>query len=98
MTNRIQPNDLEEGTAVRIEWSVKGAPGGGTTAEGRVTRVWRPDGDVENFTVETEDALLNVYTDYRDPPVERVEEGEGDDEPETETVGRLDSITTVEET
>ncbi|USZ68587.1 hypothetical protein NGM10_02320 [Halorussus salilacus] len=90
MADQLQPNDLEEGTRVELEWSPKGSPGTGKRAEGEVTRVWRPDGDVEQFTVQTDDFALNVYTDYRDPPVERVE---GDEDPDAETVGRLDGIT-----
>lgn len=81
---------------VRLAWSPKAAPGSGSgdDATGRVTRVWRPDDEVEQFTVETDDEFLNVYTDYRDPPVERVTEHEGDgEEPDAETVGRLDEIT-----
>ena len=77
---------------VRLAWSPKGAQGSGNDAEGRVTRVWRPDDEVEQFTVETGDEFLNVYTDYRDPPVERVVESDGE-EPDAETVGRLDEIT-----
>ena len=90
MTDELQPNDLEEGETVELEWSTKGNPGSGTRATGEVTRVWRPDGEVEQFTVQTDEFALNVYTDYRDPPVERVE---GDEDPDAETVGRLDGIT-----
>ncbi|WP_276300931.1 hypothetical protein [Halorussus lipolyticus] len=93
-SDELQPNDLEEGTSVRLKWSPRGGRGAGSTAEGDVTRVWRPDDDVQEFTVERDDDAINVYTDYRNPVVERVEGGlDGDEEPNTETVGRLDSIT-----
>lgn len=93
-SDELQPNDIEEGTRVRLEWSPRGGPGAGSAAEGDVTNVWRPDDDVQEFTVEQDEDAINVYTDYRNPVVERVEGGLDDgDEPETETVGRLDSIT-----
>lgn len=90
MTDELSPNDLAEGMTVRLEWSPKSVGPGGIT-EGEVTRVWRPDDDVREFTVRVDDTLLNVYTEYRDPPVERVDEG--GEEPETKTVGRLDAVT-----
>ncbi|WP_227376145.1 hypothetical protein [Haladaptatus halobius] len=89
MTDELSPNDLAEGMTVRLEWSPKNAGAGGT-AEGEITRVWRPDDDVREFTVRADDTLWNVYTEYRDPPVERV--NEDGDEPETKTVGRLDTV------
>ncbi|WP_227354946.1 hypothetical protein [Haladaptatus salinisoli] len=88
MTDELSPNDLAEGMTVKLEWSPKKAAGGGAS-EGEVTRVWRPD-DVREFTVRADDTLWNVYTEYRDPPVERVDEG--GEEPETKTIGRLDTI------
>lgn len=73
-----------------------GRPGSGDAAEGEVTRVWRPD-DVEEFTVDLGDDLVDVYADYRNPVVERVEGGADDGgDPETETVGRLDRIVASE--
>lgn len=115
-SNDLQPNDLREGRRVRVEWSPRGnanAGPRGDAAEGEVTRVWRPDEDVQEFTVQSDGFAVNVYTDYRNPVVERVEGGkkkgdgrasgetesgedEGDD-PERETVGRLDRIAPVEE-
>ncbi|UPV74086.1 hypothetical protein M0R89_16290 [Halorussus limi] len=93
MTDELQPNDLREEERVRVEWSPRGGRGTGDDATGEVTRVWRPDADVEEFTVERGDDAINVYTDYRTPVVERVEGGlEDGEEPETETVGRLDAI------
>ncbi|MFC4551485.1 MULTISPECIES: hypothetical protein [Halorussus] len=94
MSDTIRPNDVEEETTVRLEWSPRGGPGNGDSAEGRVTRVWRPD-DVQQFTVEADDSLLNVYADYRNPVVERVANPDAED-PDTETVGRLDAITPVD--
>jgi hypothetical protein len=92
-SNELQPNDLKEGASVRIEWSPRGGRGPGNGAEGDVTRVWRPDGDVQEFTIGLGEAAINVYTEYRNPVVERVEGGVDDGEkPETETVGRLDRI------
>lgn len=78
--------------AVELAWSPKGGRGAGDSAAGEVTRVWRPDDEVQEFTVETDDRFLNVYTDYRDPPVERVEDDGDGEEPDAETVGRLDEI------
>ncbi|MFC7080354.1 hypothetical protein [Halorussus caseinilyticus] len=96
-TDQLQPNDLEEGRRVRVEWSPRGGRGRGDDAEGEVTRVWRPDDDVQGFTVELGDDAINVYTDYRKPVVERVEGGLDDgDDPETQTVGRLDRIAVPE--
>ncbi|UPW00129.1 hypothetical protein M0R88_16640 [Halorussus gelatinilyticus] len=98
MSDELQPDDLEEGARVRVEWSPRGGRGASDGATGEVTRVWRPDGEVQEFTVERDDDAINVYTDYRKPVVERVEGGlEGDDEPETQTVGRLDGITSANE-
>ena len=92
-TDQLRPNDLEEGRRVRVEWSPRGGRGPGDDATGEVTRVWRPEDDVEEFTVELGNDAINVYTDYRKPVIERVEGGLDDgDEPETETVGRLDRI------
>ncbi|WP_435178968.1 hypothetical protein [Halorussus sp. AFM4] len=91
-TDQLEPNDLEEGRRVRVEWSPQGGRGPGGDATGEVTRVWRPEDDVAEFTVELDDGAVNVYTDYRNPVVERVEGGLDDGEPETETVGRLDRI------
>jgi hypothetical protein len=98
MGDELQPDDVEEGTRVRVEWSPRGGRGASDAATGEVTQVWRPDGEVEEFTVQRGDDAINVYTDYRKPVVERVEGGleEGDD-PETETVGRLDSIVPASE-
>jgi hypothetical protein len=106
----LQPNDLREGATVRVEWSPRGNAnvGPGDAAEGEVTRVWRPDDDVQEFTVQSDGFAINVYSDYRNPVVERVEGGkknggagenaENDDtDPERETVGRLDCITPVTE-
>jgi hypothetical protein len=91
-SDELQPNDLEEGTQVRLEWSPRGGRGAGSAAEGEVTGVWRPDDDVQEFTVEQDDDAINVYTDYRNPVVERVEGGLDGEEPDTQTVGRLDRI------
>jgi hypothetical protein len=88
----LQPNDLAEGRRVRVEWSPRGGRGPGDDATGEVTTVWRPDEDVQEFTVGLGDDAINVYTDYRKPVVERVEGGLDGDDPETQTVGRLDRI------
>jgi hypothetical protein len=106
----LEPNDLREGTTVRVGWSPRGNANVGPddAAESEVTRVWRPDGNVQEFTVQSDGFAVNVYTDYRNPVVERVEggkkNGEGrenaendDTDPERETVGRLDCITPVTE-
>jgi len=93
VSDELQPDDLEEGSRVRVEWSPRGGRGASDDATGEVTQVWRPDDTVEEFTVERDDDAINVYTDYRKPVVERVEGGLEDGvEPETETVGRLDRI------
>ncbi|WP_458206597.1 hypothetical protein [Haladaptatus sp. NG-SE-30] len=94
MNDELTPDELTEGTTVRLEWSPKRNPGAGGTTEGEVTRIWRPENDVREFTVRaTDETIWNVYTEYRDPPVERVEGGdEADEEPETETVGRLERV------
>jgi hypothetical protein len=98
VSDGLEPNDLEEGARVRIEWSPRGGRGTGDDATGEVTRVWRSDGDVGEFTVERDEDAINVYTDYRKPVVERVEGGlEDGDEPEAETVGRLDGIVPASE-
>ena len=102
---------------MRVGWSPRGNANVGPddAAESEVTRVWRPDGNVQEFTVQSDGFAVNVYTDYRNPVVERVEGGkkqgteggndevdegsrddEGDD-PERETVGRLDRVAPVEE-
>lgn len=95
--DELQPDDLEEGMRACVEWSPRSGRAPGNSAEGDVTRVWRPD-DVEEFTIRVDDFAFNVYTDYRTPVVERVEVGEDEDEePERETVGRLDRITSVDE-
>ncbi|WP_266076376.1 hypothetical protein [Haladaptatus caseinilyticus] len=95
MSDELSPNDLTEGMTVEFEWAPKG-PGSGGTVEGEITRVWRPEESVREFTVREDDETdWNVYTEYRTPPVERVEVGDGDEsdgEPETETVGRLKRI------
>jgi hypothetical protein len=90
----LEANDLEEGMTVRLSWSKRGT-GPSDDASGEITRVWRSDGDVREFTVQPDDAdlALNVYTEYRKPPVERVE---GDDDPDAKTIGRLDEIQLVE--
>ncbi|WP_135826040.1 hypothetical protein [Halorussus ruber] len=97
-SDELQPNDLEEGTRVRLEWSPRGGRGAASAAEGEVTGVWRPDDDVQEFTVEQDDDAINVYTDYRNPVVERVEGGLDGEEPDTQTVGRLDRIVASGET
>jgi hypothetical protein len=66
---------------------------------------------VQEFTDQSDGFAINVYTDYRNPVVERVEggkkgeagkesdergSGENEDDPERETVGRLDRIAPVE--
>ncbi|SIQ96833.1 hypothetical protein SAMN05421858_0969 [Haladaptatus litoreus] len=94
MSDELSPNDLREGMEIELNWSPKG-PGSGGTVEGEVTRVWRPEDDVREFTVREERINWNVYTEYRKPPVERVEIGEkdsGDSDPEAQTVGRLERI------
>ncbi len=94
MSEELSPNELMEGMVVELEWSPKG-PGSGDIVEGEVTRVWRPEDDVREFTVRADGEIdWNVYTEYRKPPVERVEVGDGSDgdEPETKTVGRLERI------
>ncbi|WP_227774749.1 hypothetical protein [Haladaptatus pallidirubidus] len=95
MCDELSPNEVVEGMTVELEWSPKRA-GSGDTVEGEVTRVWRPEDDVREFTVrEAEETDWNVYTEYRNPPVERVDVGEGDsgDEiPEAQTVGRLERV------
>ncbi|WP_264781576.1 hypothetical protein [Haladaptatus sp. T7] len=95
MTDRtLEPNEVTEGMAVAFDWSPEKSSGGGTV-EGKITRVWQPDDDVQEFTVEADDGTVwNVYTEYRRPPVERVELS-GDrngTEPDARTVGRLDEI------
>ena len=96
MADELQPDDVEESMAVRLEWSPRGGPGAGDEAEGEVTRVWRPEDAVREFTVAVEDDVsLNVYADYRQPPVERVET-HGDEDPIAETIGRLDGITLLD--
>jgi hypothetical protein len=93
VSDELRPDDLEESMQVRVEWSPQGGRGPSDDATGPVTRVWRQDGDVQEFTVQADDSAVNVYTDYRNPVVERVEGGlADDDEPETETVGRLDRV------
>lgn len=96
MSDELHPDDLEEGLHVRLAWSPKGAVGAGNSADGEITQIWRDDGSVRQFTVEADDEILNVYTEYRDPPVERVTgfggEESKEDDPETETVGRLDEV------
>jgi hypothetical protein len=48
---------------------------------------------VREFTIGLGDDAINVSTGYRNPVVERVEGGVDDaDDPQTETVGRLDRI------
>jgi hypothetical protein len=92
-SDELQPNDLEEGASVRVEWSPRSGRGTGNAAEGDVTHVWQPDDDVQEFTIGLGDDAINVYTEYRNPVVERVEGGVDDgDDPQTETVGRLDRI------
>lgn len=106
VTNELQLDDLEEGMDARVEWSARGGRGREDAAVGEVTRVWRPDDETKEFTVQAEDFAINVYADYRHPVVERVEGGGGgdgsedggdaDEDPERETVGRLDRITSAE--
>lgn len=94
VTDELRPNDLEEGVQARVEWTPRGGQGRGDAAAGEVTRVWRPDEEVKEFTVQSDDFDVNVYTDYRTPVVERVEGGgDADEDPDAETVGRLDRIT-----
>ena len=89
----LEPNEIAEGMVVTFDWSPEKAGGGGTV-QGKITRVWRPEDDVQEFTVEEDDETVwNVYTEYRRPPVERIDlSGDGDTEPDAETVGRLDEI------
>lgn len=90
----LEPNEVEEGMTVRLSWSKRGSSPS-NDANGEVTRVWRSDGDVREFTVQPDDdRALNVYTEYRKPPIERVENG-GDD-PDAKTIGRLDEIRLIE--
>lgn len=99
VSDELQPDDLEEGWQVELAWSPKGPVGAGNSADGEVTEIWRDDGNVRQFTVEADDEILNVYTEYRDPPVERVtgfdSAESGADDPTTETIGRLDQISRV---
>ncbi|WP_390184170.1 hypothetical protein [Haladaptatus pallidirubidus] len=68
MCDELSPNEVVEGMTVELEWSPKRA-GSGDTVEGEVTRVWRPEDDVREFTVrEAEETDWNVYTEYRNPP------------------------------
>ncbi|MFH5798300.1 hypothetical protein [Haladaptatus sp. CMAA 1911] len=89
----LEPNEIAEGMVVTFDWSPEKSGSGGTV-EGKITRVWRPENDVQEFTVEEDDETVwNVYTEYRRPPVERIDlSGDGDTEPDAETVGRLDEI------
>ncbi|WP_049971033.1 hypothetical protein [Haladaptatus cibarius] len=94
MTDELSPNDLREGMEIELDWSPKG-PGSGGTVTGDVTRVWRPEDDVREFTIREDGINWNVYTEYRNPPVERVEvsaDEAGSDDPEAQTVGRLERI------
>lgn len=95
MTGRtLDTDEITKGMAIRLDWSPKKGGSGGTV-EGEVTRVWRPENEVQEFTVEGDDGTVwNVYTEYRRPPVERVEMSDDDDEmaPDAKTVGRLDEI------
>ncbi|WP_435153136.1 hypothetical protein [Haladaptatus sp. DFWS20] len=94
MSEELSPNDLAEGMTVELEWAPNG-PGTGGTVEGTVTRVWRPEDDVREFTVRDDETNWNVYTEYRKPPVERVEVSAGEaggNEPEAQTVGRMERI------
>ena len=89
---QLRLDDVEESMTVELEWSARGGPGPGDRADGEVTRVWRTDGDVRQFTVAVGgDVDLNVYAEYRQPPVERAAD-DGDGDPDTETVGRLDAV------
>ena len=81
---------------VRLAWSARGGSGPTSEADGEVTRVWQPEDAVREFTVTVdEDVDLNVYADYRQPTVERATD-DGDGDPETKTVGRLDGITRLD--
>jgi len=93
---QLRPDDVEESMTVRLAWSARGGSGPTTEADGEVTRVWRPEGDVREFTVAVDDDVdVNVYADYRQPTVERVVD-DGDGDPDSKTVGRLDDVTRLD--